>query len=78
MLKRLLDSPWTYFSLAGLLLVVLLVMQVEVRLPPRPHGSVDDIRALAQRNDTNVVFVLIDTLRADRLHSYGYPRERVP
>ena len=77
-LKRLLDSPWTYFSLAGLLLVVLLVMQIEVRLPPRPHGSADDIRALAQSKDTNVVFVLIDALRADRLHSYGYPRETSP
>ena len=78
MLKRLLDSPWTYFSLAGLLLVVLLVMQIEVRLPPRPRGSVADIRALAQNRDTNVVFVVIDTLRADRLHSYGYPRETSP
>ena len=74
MLKRLLDSPWTYFGLAGSFLVLLLVLFVDVRLPPRPRGSVDEIRALAQRDDINVVFVVIDTLRADRLHSYGYSR----
>lgn len=78
MLKRLLDSPWTYFGLAGSFLVLVLVLFVDVQLPPRPRGSVDEIRALAQRDDINVVFVVIDTLRADRLHSYGYPRETSP
>jgi len=77
-LRRLLDSPSTYFILAGALLLVLLFTQFEIRLSPRPHESVDEIRSLAQRKDTNLVFILIDTLRADRLHSYGYPRETSP
>lgn len=78
MLRRLLDSPWTYFGLAGALFVALLVTQFELKLPPRPKGTADDIRALAQRDDVNVVFILIDTLRADRLGSYGYERPTSP
>ena len=78
MLRRLLDSPRTYFVAAGLLLLVAIATQLEVRLPARPEGSVDEIRALAQRRDLNVVFVLVDTLRADRLGSYGYARATTP
>lgn len=41
----------------------------------RPLGQVQDIRTLAEREDVNVLFILVDTLRADRLGSYGYDRE---
>lgn len=78
MLRRLLDSPWTYFGLAGVLFIALLVTQFEIKLPPRPKGTADDIRSLAARDDINVVFILIDTLRADRLSSYGYERPTSP
>ncbi len=78
MLRRLFDSPWTYFSLAGVLLVVLLYTQFEVVLPPRSRGTAAEIPDLAQRKDTNLVFILIDTLRADHLHAYGYSRETSP
>ena len=78
MLQRILASSRTYFVLAGLLLVVLLVTQFEVRQPPRPRGSVEDIAKLATRDDVNVIFVLVDMLRGDRLHSYGYERETSP
>jgi arylsulfatase len=44
----------------------------------RPVGSADDIARLRERTDLNVLFVLIDTLRADRLSSYGYHRETSP
>jgi arylsulfatase A-like enzyme len=44
----------------------------------RPVGGAGDIEALAQRDDVNVLFVLIDTLRADRLHTYGYARLTSP
>jgi arylsulfatase A-like enzyme len=47
-------------------------------MPPRSSGTVEDIREIAESKDTNLVFILIDTLRADRLHSYGYPRETSP
>jgi arylsulfatase A-like enzyme len=45
---------------------------------PRPIGGAEDIVALAQRKDVNVVFVLIDTLRAARLSTYGYGRPTAP
>ncbi|MGH7338618.1 MAG: hypothetical protein ACREI7_13635, partial [Myxococcota bacterium] len=38
---------------------------------PRPVGTAEDVAALAQRKDVNVLFVLIDTLRAGRLRTYG-------
>jgi arylsulfatase A-like enzyme len=77
-IRRLLDSPWTYFGLAGVLLVVLLVTQFEVKFPPRPAGTPDEIATLASRKDVNLVWVVIDTLRADRLHCYGYSRKTSP
>lgn len=44
----------------------------------RPVGGFADIAGLAERGDLNVVFVLIDTLRADRMGSYGYQRDTTP
>jgi arylsulfatase A-like enzyme len=44
----------------------------------RPLGSVDDIETLRDRDDLNVLFVVIDTLRAERLGSYGYVRDTSP
>jgi arylsulfatase A-like enzyme len=60
------------------LLVALFVTQFEVSIPSRPTGSIEDLRALRDRDDLNVVFVLIDTLRADRLSAYGYERPTSP
>jgi arylsulfatase A-like enzyme len=60
------------------LLVALFVTQFEVSLPSRPTGSVEELRAIRDRDDVNVVFVLIDTLRADRLSAYGYERPTSP
>jgi len=72
------DSPKTWFVLAGLLLVALLVTQVQRRQPPRPKGTLADLAALRGRDDLSVLLVLVDTLRGDRLHAYGYPRETSP
>ena len=33
---------------------------------------------MAERDDLNVLFILVDTLRADRLSAYGYERETSP
>jgi arylsulfatase A-like enzyme len=74
MLRRLLDSPWPYFIGAGLLLIAAIASQFEIRLPSRPEGRPADIATLRERNDLNVVFIMIDTLRADRLGAYGYER----
>ncbi len=78
MLRKLLDSPWLYFSLAGLILVVAVLSQVQIHLPSRPVGRVEDLDGLRERSDLNVVFFLIDTLRADHLSCYGYGRETSP
>ena len=47
-------------------------------LDTRPLGTPEDIDRLAEREDLNVLFVLIDTLRAHRLRAYGYHRETSP
>ena len=49
MLRRLLDSPWTYFAGAGILLLVLVATQFEIRLPTRPEAGVDEIAKLRER-----------------------------
>jgi len=78
MLRRLLDSPRTYFVLAGLLLLVGIASQIEVRRPARPAGGLAELSALRERQDLNVVFILIDALRADRLGVAGYGRPTSP
>lgn len=56
-----------------------LILFLEVRIgDPRPVGSAEDIERLAQRDDLNVLFILVDTLRAHRLGSYGYERDTSP
>ena len=45
---------------------------------PRPLGTLDDVRTLHERSDINVLFILVDTLRADRLGMYGYARDTSP
>jgi len=58
-----------------------LVMSIDLELrgqDDRPAGGPADIEALSDRTDLNVLFVLIDTLRADRLSAYGYSRATSP
>ena len=68
--------------LAGTIgLLAYLYLSVEVRVTPkdsRPIGSPEMIEELASRDDLNILFILIDTLRADRLSLYGYERETSP
>jgi arylsulfatase A-like enzyme len=48
---------------------------------PRPSAGdrpLEAIHALSGRDDVNILFILVDTLRADRLHLYGYPRATSP
>ncbi len=44
----------------------------------RGVGDAADIEVLRERDDLNVLFILIDTLRAERLSAYGYERETSP
>jgi arylsulfatase A-like enzyme len=78
MLRRILDSPWPYFGGAGVLLIVAIASQFELHIPSRPKGTVEDVATLSQRDDLNVIFILVDTLRADRLGIYGYERATSP
>jgi choline-sulfatase len=52
--------------------------EVDLSFDNRPLGTAEDIAALADRDDLNVLFILIDTLRADRLSAYGYERPTSP
>ena len=78
MLRRLLDSPRPYFVGAGVLLVIAIASQFELQIPSRPKGTVEDIVALSERDDLNVIFLVVDTLRSDRLGLYGYDRDTSP
>jgi len=67
---------------AGLVVFGLLSMFVGVEQPGdwdrRPRGSIEDIAKLRDRDDLNVLFILVDTLRAEHLSSYGYHRQTSP
>ncbi len=54
---------------------------IEVEADPvasRPTGGAAEIEALAARDDTNILFILVDTLRAERMSAYGYERDTTP
>jgi arylsulfatase A-like enzyme len=76
--SRLLASRWFYVVSATLMILAAVASQVEVRRDARPLGRAADLAKLRERADLNLLFVLIDTLRADRLSSYGYGRETSP
>ena len=69
----------TFFTAVAIALIIAgLALQLDIRTNPRPLGGADEIASLAARNDLNLLFVVIDTLRADRLSAYGYDRETSP
>jgi arylsulfatase A-like enzyme len=80
--KRLLEQRWPWLVAAGAIVVAFLSTFVEIQLPGdwdrRPRGSAEDIAKLRDRGDLNVLFILVDTLRAERLGSYGYERDTSP
>jgi arylsulfatase A-like enzyme len=54
------------------------VVDLRIGGSSRPVGSADDVEALRERSDVNLLFILIDTLRAERLGAYGYHRDTSP
>jgi arylsulfatase A-like enzyme len=80
----LLDRRWPWLVAATALLLVFVSSFFEIRFGAdadadvRPVASADEIARLRERTDTNVLFILIDMLRADRLGAYGYPRDTSP
>ena len=77
-MRRLLDTPSFYFVLAAVLAVVAVGSQFRFDPDFKPSGGAEEIEQLAGRDDINVVFVLIDALRADHLGTYGYERPTSP
>jgi len=80
-LYRLLSQRWPWFTAAGLVVLAFLSTLVEFSWVPtddRPVGSAADIEALRERDDINVLFILVDTLRADHLGAWGYERDTSP
>lgn len=78
MLRKLFDSPWLYFGLAALLVVLGVLSQFRRPSVEAPTGRLEDVLPREGQRPFSVVFILIDTLRADRLSSYGYERETSP
>ena len=82
MKKKLIDQRWPWGVAAGVLLLGFFSTMVEIRPPAgweaRENGSVEDILSLRDRDDLNVLFLVVDTLRAERLGSYGYDRATSP
>jgi arylsulfatase A-like enzyme len=80
--KPFLARTWPWLVAAAVILIGFLSTFVEIRLPgggdPRPRGGPDDIAKLRERKDVNLLFILIDTLRADHLGAYGYERDTSP
>ena len=65
---------------AGVFAIVLMrqASEQQEQIQLWPSGTVQDIEDLANREDVNVLFLLIDTLRADRMSAYGYERATTP
>jgi arylsulfatase A-like enzyme len=78
MSSRLLTRRSFFSVVATALILGGVALQVDIRTNPRPLGGPHAIATLAARDDLNLLFVLIDTLRADRLSAYGYDRETSP
>ncbi len=72
---------WPLALIAAAAIAFYLYSSIEVRgpaSPERPVGGLADVKALADRDDTNILFILIDTLRAERMGAYGYERDTTP
>jgi hypothetical protein len=77
MSNRLLQARWPWFTAAALLALVYLATLVETGpADPRPVGSPPTSSGRRSASDLEaVLFILIDTLRADRCPIWGYLRE---
>lgn len=69
---------WPFLIAALAMVCIFFVTQTRWDGDSRPNGGLEELRALSSRPATNVLFVLVDTLRADHLGSYGYTRDTSP
>jgi arylsulfatase A-like enzyme len=81
MSERFLDKRWPWLLAAGAIIAAFLSQfEVEFSTDPdrRKTEPAEAIAALAERDDVNVLFIVIDTLRAERLGAYGHVRDTSP
>jgi len=81
MTQNFLDQRWPWLLAAAAILIIFFASMIDFRQPgedSRPRGSIEDVARLHERTDLNVLFIMIDTLRAERLGSYGYDRNTSP
>jgi choline-sulfatase len=79
--RKILSQRWPWITAATVVLVLWASTFVDLHLGDRDTRAVggrDEIDRLSDRPETNLVFILIDTLRADHLSAYGYERETSP
>jgi arylsulfatase A-like enzyme len=60
------------------MIAIFVATQLRLDGDPRPNGGAADFDRLSTRTDLNLLFVLVDTLRADHLGCYGYERPTSP
>jgi arylsulfatase A-like enzyme len=82
MARQLLKRRWPWLAAAALVGLAVFAGMLRLNLggdrDDRPRGGADAIAALRERGDTNLLFIVVDMLRAERLSSYGYARETSP
>ena len=81
MSDSILSQRWPWGLAAFLAIAIYAASLVEFRSEPadsRPVGTAEDIERLAESDGVNVLFVLIDTLRASRMSVYGYENQTTP
>jgi arylsulfatase A-like enzyme len=74
-------TVWPFFLAAFAAVGIYAYSTVEFERDPlagRPKGGVAELEALAERDDTNLLFIVIDTLRSERMSAYGYERDTTP
>ena len=80
--QKILSKRWPWIVAAALVVLLFgtqfVALEINLPGPDRPEGGLAELEALAERDDVNVLFILTDTLRADRLSTYGYGRETSP
>jgi len=71
--------PWVLAALVVVAIYLSTVLDVyKSAEAQRPAGGVEEIESLAERSDLNILYILIDTLRSERLGCYGYGRNTSP
>ena len=75
------NRVWILLGILVVIIAIALSIDILPSAETRPLGGADEVEALASRaadGDLNVIFILVDTLRADHLSAHGYERDTSP